>query len=194
MSTDHTCDTGNFDRSLCPEPCGLMHSYCDTCGVRQDACAHDDVAKHTDRDAVAAVLAAHLHGMSNPACIRGKWVDAVICDCGWHDAEGAHADHLADVLAPLLAQARAEGRAEVAAKAKKYRREARKHRARAAQAGAEAWDEALTYAWAFNDPAYTILTDTESIHPLLTRNDIEQARQENPYRVIPTGEDGGDRG
>lgn len=39
---DHICDTGYFDRSLCPEPCGSMHSYCDTCGKRQDPCAHDD--------------------------------------------------------------------------------------------------------------------------------------------------------
>lgn len=52
---------------------------------------------------------------------------------------------------------------------------------------AQAWDEALTHVWALNDPAYTILTDTESIHPLLTRNDVEQGRRENPYRVIPPG-------
>lgn len=38
---EHQCDTGNFDRSLCPEPCGYMHSYCTTCGDRQDPCAHE---------------------------------------------------------------------------------------------------------------------------------------------------------
>ena len=37
----HRCDTGHFDRTICPEPCGYMHSYCATCGKRQDPCAHD---------------------------------------------------------------------------------------------------------------------------------------------------------
>lgn len=46
---DHRCDTGNFDRTLCPEPCGSMHSFCSTCGVRQDPCAHDQPA---EKDAV----------------------------------------------------------------------------------------------------------------------------------------------
>lgn len=54
---------------------------------------------------------------------------------------------------------------------------------------AQAWDEALTHAWALNDPAYTTLTDTESIYPLLTHNDIEQARRENPHRVLPPAEE-----
>jgi hypothetical protein len=40
--TPHVCDSGNFDRSICPDPCGMMHSYCATCGKRQDRCAHDD--------------------------------------------------------------------------------------------------------------------------------------------------------
>jgi hypothetical protein len=39
--SEHECDTGNFDRTICPEPCGRMHSYCDTCGERQDDCAHE---------------------------------------------------------------------------------------------------------------------------------------------------------
>lgn len=39
---DHTCDTGDFDRTICPEPCGYMHSYCATCGVRQDPCANEN--------------------------------------------------------------------------------------------------------------------------------------------------------
>lgn len=38
---NHTCDTGDFDRNICPEPCGYMHSYCARCGVRQDPCAHE---------------------------------------------------------------------------------------------------------------------------------------------------------
>ena len=37
----HRCDTGHFDRTICPEPCGVMHSYCATCGRRQDRCAHE---------------------------------------------------------------------------------------------------------------------------------------------------------
>lgn len=38
---EHECDSGNFDRSVCPDPCGAMHSYCVQCGERQDPCAHD---------------------------------------------------------------------------------------------------------------------------------------------------------
>ena len=38
---EHHCDTGHFDRTICPEPCGTMHSFCSTCGKRQDACAHE---------------------------------------------------------------------------------------------------------------------------------------------------------
>lgn len=45
-----------------------------------------------------------------------------------------------------------------------------------------AWDRALDHAWQLNDPAYTVITDTESIHPILTRADIDQAKSENPYR------------
>lgn len=40
----HRCDTGHFDRTVCPEPCGRMHSYCTTCGERHDDCAHDPAA------------------------------------------------------------------------------------------------------------------------------------------------------
>lgn len=53
---------------------------------------------------------------------------------------------------------------------------------------ARAWDEALRHVWELNDPAYTILTDTESIHPLLTRNDVDQALRQNPYRLSSPGE------
>lgn len=38
---DHACDSGYFDRTVCPEPCGTMHSYCSACGIRQDGCVHD---------------------------------------------------------------------------------------------------------------------------------------------------------
>jgi hypothetical protein len=38
----HECDTGWFDRSICPEPCGVMHSYCTRCGDLQDPCAHEN--------------------------------------------------------------------------------------------------------------------------------------------------------
>lgn len=37
----HECDSGGFDRSMCPDPCRTMHSYCTTCGARRDPCAHD---------------------------------------------------------------------------------------------------------------------------------------------------------
>ncbi|GAB2733674.1 hypothetical protein [Nocardioides pakistanensis] len=36
--TGHACDTGRFDRSVCPEPCGAMHSFCTLCGARQGPC------------------------------------------------------------------------------------------------------------------------------------------------------------
>lgn len=37
---DHECDSGYFDRTLCA--CGAMHSYCDTCGERDDSCPLDE--------------------------------------------------------------------------------------------------------------------------------------------------------
>lgn len=36
----HACDGGDFDRSVCPEPCNAMHTYCTVCGKRQDGCGH----------------------------------------------------------------------------------------------------------------------------------------------------------
>lgn len=48
--SDHTCDTGCFDRTLCPEPCNMMHSYCTYCGARQDPCAHVPMARPTLQD------------------------------------------------------------------------------------------------------------------------------------------------
>lgn len=39
--TRHVCDSGWFDRRICSEPCGAMHSYCDVCGKRQGPCAND---------------------------------------------------------------------------------------------------------------------------------------------------------
>lgn len=44
QTPDHECDSGHFDRSICPEPCGAMHSFCATCGNRQDPCPHDPSA------------------------------------------------------------------------------------------------------------------------------------------------------
>lgn len=38
---EHNCDTGWFDRVICPEPCGTMHSYCSVCGELQDECTLD---------------------------------------------------------------------------------------------------------------------------------------------------------
>ncbi|WP_182377871.1 hypothetical protein [Nocardioides sp. WS12] len=37
--TEHECDSGWFDRTVCG--CGAMHSYCDTCGKRDDDCPLD---------------------------------------------------------------------------------------------------------------------------------------------------------
>lgn len=61
---------------------------------------------------------------------------------------------------------------------------------------AAAWDEALDHVWELNDPAYTVITDTDSIHPIVTRSDVEQAKQENPYRAdnLEGGEEVGGRG
>lgn len=36
---EHACDSGDFDRVACPEPCGTMHSYCSVCGENQEPCA-----------------------------------------------------------------------------------------------------------------------------------------------------------
>jgi hypothetical protein len=48
--TTHECDSGDFDRTICA--CGVMHSYCWTCGERQDKCSAADTpmtAPDTDR-------------------------------------------------------------------------------------------------------------------------------------------------
>ena len=36
------CDHRNtdFDRTFCPEPCGMFHTYCQDCGECLDECAH----------------------------------------------------------------------------------------------------------------------------------------------------------
>lgn len=34
----HICDTGDFTRTVCPEPCGTMHSRCCTCGELAEPC------------------------------------------------------------------------------------------------------------------------------------------------------------
>jgi hypothetical protein len=30
-----------FDRVICPEPCGMMHTYCADCGANLDTCTFD---------------------------------------------------------------------------------------------------------------------------------------------------------
>lgn len=39
---EHDCDTGFFDRVLCPPPCSMMHSYCTVCHDLQDTCTLED--------------------------------------------------------------------------------------------------------------------------------------------------------
>lgn len=34
----HECDTGDFDRIVCPPPCETMHSYCSVCGKEGETC------------------------------------------------------------------------------------------------------------------------------------------------------------
>lgn len=41
VTPGHVCDSGDFDRTECPPPCGCMHTFCTVCGDRQDPCAHD---------------------------------------------------------------------------------------------------------------------------------------------------------
>jgi ferredoxin len=33
----------SFDRTLCAEPCGVMHTYCQHCGECLDECEHDRI-------------------------------------------------------------------------------------------------------------------------------------------------------
>lgn len=56
---DHECDAGYFDRTLCG--CGAMHSYCDTCGERDDPCPLDDDPPRfsPEKDVIAQAIAAH---------------------------------------------------------------------------------------------------------------------------------------
>lgn len=134
---DHTCDTGNFDRTLCPEPCDKMHSFCSTCGERQDACAHDKADPTTAptddlaawRDEVAGVLGEHDDPPGWMWSVSDQMVYA--CECGDHYVAGAidviqehdvmaaaewHRKHMADALVPLLErrerEVKAAGRAE----------------------------------------------------------------------------------
>lgn len=41
MTQSPECDHSDnwFDRSICPEPCGMMHTYCTLCGDTLDYCA-----------------------------------------------------------------------------------------------------------------------------------------------------------
>lgn len=54
---DHDCDTGYFDRTVCPEPCGMMHSYCATCGNPADPCPHRHEAQHGEVQVLARGVA-----------------------------------------------------------------------------------------------------------------------------------------
>lgn len=103
--SDHRCDTGNFDRTICPEPCGRMHSYCDTCGERQDRCAHDAMPNPTptltdeQREELAEVLTdlrAHRDGNLKPRSYYRRWSEVE-----------------ADALAPLIARMVADAGCEL---------------------------------------------------------------------------------
>lgn len=106
--SEHRCDTGHFDRTLCPEPCGYMHSYCTTCGERQDPCAHDRMtADHpTPEERYAAVLAEH----------QWSHTKTTHCACGWRSplAQLAVDGYLAHVAAALVAADTEAAQVEVA--------------------------------------------------------------------------------
>lgn len=38
LTCGHPAGEASFSRSICPEPCGSMHYYCDTCGEVADHC------------------------------------------------------------------------------------------------------------------------------------------------------------
>lgn len=113
----HVCDTGHFDRTICPEPCGRMHSFCTTCGERQDSCDHDRpaVSMTADRDAVAAVLERVLreNGLSDEPAKYDSSIHSWRC---WHPDIygpcGCFAELVSDLTDVLAA---VERRAEVRA-------------------------------------------------------------------------------
>jgi hypothetical protein len=39
-----------FDRSICPEPCGMMHTRCSNCGHALDNCPFDSAAEQPEHD------------------------------------------------------------------------------------------------------------------------------------------------
>ena len=55
-TTAHECDSGDFDRTICD--CGAMHSYCTSCGTRQDDCPHGTTTA-TVEDAARAIHDRH---------------------------------------------------------------------------------------------------------------------------------------
>jgi hypothetical protein len=103
--TPHVCDSGNFDRTICPDPCGAMHSFCDTCGQRQDPCAHEPTPDDVKARAVE-VLAMHLRLDFHPREIdetgRKPWTCrscGVLVAHGMDDLDVARIAHQADMLA-----------------------------------------------------------------------------------------------
>lgn len=98
---EHECDSGNFDRTICPLPCGAMHSYCDTCGRLQDRCAHDAPDRtESPTEGTAGLLAAHeLSPPAGDSLPPRPWT----CGCGMEfpsgwTAEMLHRAHLAALL------------------------------------------------------------------------------------------------
>lgn len=69
----HECNSGYFDRTICPEPCGMMHYYCTVCGARDDTCVHDEVPDKLQQ--IRDILDSH------PVC--DKYPDDSGISCGW---------------------------------------------------------------------------------------------------------------
>lgn len=46
----HNPGSNWFDRTLCPEPCGKMHTCCRECGAILDGCAHEVPEKNVVPD------------------------------------------------------------------------------------------------------------------------------------------------
>lgn len=44
---DHTAHSTRFDRTVCAEPCGVMHTRCAGCGAATDECRHTRPATTT---------------------------------------------------------------------------------------------------------------------------------------------------
>lgn len=85
-----SCDCGSddnwFDRSVCPEPCNMMHTRCSDCGRPLGGCAHDEITRMpTSLDLALAALfesTAQRHGplieCGNKGC-RDKGLSGMHC-------------------------------------------------------------------------------------------------------------------